>query len=63
MATIGDVSSGMLYLEDFKLDLTTKQASRETYDFFGVCGFVGGIMGVLVPFVSIIVPPYSQISF
>ena len=52
-----------MYVETFTLSETTKEISRETYDLLGVFGYVGGVWSFFIGIGSLIVVPYSQLSF
>lgn len=52
-----------VFMEVFSLSETTKSISREAYDLFGVFGYVGGITAAFVSITSLILVPYSQLSF
>jgi len=50
-------------MEQFVLANTNKQTHRDSYDFLGVIGDVGGIMQVILSVAVVILTPYTVMKF
>jgi len=55
--------NGDVYYEEIFLSSKKREISRTVFDFFGVCGKVGGIVSVFAMVVGALVLPYSEITY
>ena len=53
---------GLLFYENMSLSPKTNNIQRTVYDFFGVCGDVGGIMQVFVAIAAFIMIPFNKFN-
>ena len=53
----------LLYVEGMTLSTKTFNIEREVYDFFGVCGDVGGVMTVFITIASFLVTHWNECHF
>ena len=52
-----------MYTEAIRLDSISLYTSRQSYDFFGVCSDIGGIIEVFYVIAALLVSPFAAVSF
>jgi hypothetical protein len=53
----------MIFGDSFQISPKTKEIQRQVYDFFALCGNVGGVMSVFIGVTSFILQPYTEQAF